>query len=285
MVYIRKKNVKNIDYLYLVKSTWDKKLKTSKQETIKYLGAIDNVTQDDIPVEYRNNPKIQAFLLENTPKDREKREKIIDRLQLQLFTCLTEGDLNGAKKIYSAFLADNSLDQFYEKILNHVMEKIGTMWSNGILSVATEHVASNIAHSLVKIISESKKSHRHDIGKIILTTPVGEEHSLGCSVLESFLMNKGFSTYNLAPSTPAESVINFMKSISPDAVVISITLDDSISSGQRLSKRIREYNKKIPIFVGGQAFTSDTKAKFDAKVIIDVSLSQISKVIKPKKKR
>ena len=77
MVYIRKKNVKNVDYLYLVKSKWDKIHKTSRQETIKYLGAIDNVTQDDIPEEYRNNPKIQAFLLENTTKDREKREKII----------------------------------------------------------------------------------------------------------------------------------------------------------------------------------------------------------------
>jgi len=285
LVYIRKKNVKNIDYLYLVKSTWDKKLKTSKQETIKYLGVIDNVTQDDIPEEYRNNPKIQAFLLENTPKDRQKREKIIETLQLQLFTCLTEGDIDGAKKIHTAFLLENSLDQFYEKVLNQVMEKIGTMWSNGILSVATEHVASNIAHSLVKIISESKKIHRHNAGKVILTTPVGEEHSLACSVLESFLMNKGFITYNLAPSTPGESVINFMKSISPDAVIISITLGDSIASGQRLTKKIREYNKKIPIFVGGQAFTSGSKAKFDGKVITDLSLSQISKVVKPKKNR
>ena len=268
-----------------MKSTWDKKLKTSKQETIKYLGAIDNVTQDDIPVEYRNNPKIQAFLLENTPKDRQKREKIIETLQLQLFTCLTEGDLANAKKIHTAFLSENSLDQFYEKVLGPVMEKIGTMWSNGILSVATEHVASNMAHSLVKIISESKKSNRNELGKIILTTPVGEEHSLACSVLESFLMNKGFTTYNLAPSTPAESVINFMKSISPDAVIISITLCDSIASGQRLAKRIRMHNKKIPVFVGGQAFVSGTKAKFDAEIIVDQSLSQISKVVKPKKNR
>ena len=172
MVYIRKKNVKNVDYLYLVKSTWDKLNKTSRQETIKYLGSINNVTQDDIPEEFRNDAKIQAFLLENTPKDREKREKIIEKLQLQIFSCLTEGDLDGSKKIYHAFLDDNSLDHFYEKILNPVMEKIGTMWSNGILSVATEHVSSNIAHSLVKLISEEKKG-RSLYGKIILTTPVG----------------------------------------------------------------------------------------------------------------
>ena len=284
MVYIRKKNVKNVDYLYLVKSKWDKIHKTSRQETIKYLGAIDNVTQDDIPEEYRNNPKIQAFLLENTTKDREKREKIIEKLQLQIFTCLTEGDLIGAKKVYIGFINANSLDQFFEKILNPVMEKIGDMWSNGILSVATEHVASNIAHSLVKIILQEKK-RKGSNGKIIITTPVGEEHNLGCGVVESYLATKGFTTFNLSPSTPAESVFNFMKSTSPDGVIVSITLSESIPAGQRLIKKIREFNKKIPIFVGGQAFNDRTKAKFDASIIdSNHSLIKLPQILKKSKK-
>ena len=284
MVYIRKKNVKNVDYLYLVKSTWDKIHKTSRQETIKYLGAIDNVTQDDIPEEYRSNPKIQAFLLENTPKDREKREKIIEKLQLQIFTCLTEGDLIGAKKVYIGFINANSLDQFFEKILNPVMEKIGDMWSNGILSVATEHVASNIAHSLVKIILQEKKCKGTN-GKIIITTPVGEEHNLGCGVVESYLSTRGFTTFNLSPSTPAESVLNFMKTTSPDGVIVSITLPDSIPAGQRLIKKIRGFNKKIPIFVGGQAINDRTKAKFDANIIdSNESLIKLPRILKKSKK-
>ena len=73
VVYLRKKKVKGVDYLYLVKSTWDKVKKTSRQETIKYLGESSSVTRDDIPEEYREDPKINSFLLQNTPKDREKR--------------------------------------------------------------------------------------------------------------------------------------------------------------------------------------------------------------------
>ena len=284
MVYIRKKRVKNVDYLYLVKSKWDKIKKTSIQETIKYLGALDNVTQDDIPDEFRNNPKIQSFLLENTPKDRKKREEIIGKLQLQIFTCLTEGDLQNAKKIYHTFLDANTLDQFYDNILNPALSKIGEMWSNGKLSVATEHVASNIAHSLVKIISEEKKiKPKH--GKIILTTPVGEEHSLSCSVIESFLLNKGFITYNLAPSTPATSILSFIQTVSPDGIIISITLSDCIQSGQRLSKKIREFDKNIPIYVGGQAFKNGKKPKFEATIINDYrELTQLPKLLKVRKK-
>ena len=86
MVYLRKKKVKGVDYLYLVKSTWDKVKKTSRQETIKYLGESSSVTRDDIPEKYREDPKINSFLLQNTPKDREKREKLIEQLREKLFS-------------------------------------------------------------------------------------------------------------------------------------------------------------------------------------------------------
>ena len=114
MVYLRKKKVKGVDYLYLVKSTWDKVKKTSRQETIKYLGESSSVTRDDIPKEYREDPKINSFLLQNTPKDREKREKLIDQLRTKLFSALTEGSLKDTMNIYSAFVANNTLDQFFK---------------------------------------------------------------------------------------------------------------------------------------------------------------------------
>ena len=38
-----------------------------------------------------------------------------------------------------------------------VMTQIGYLWSVGRLSIATEHVASNIAHSLVKVISDENR--------------------------------------------------------------------------------------------------------------------------------
>ena len=261
MAYLRIKSIRGQKYLYLVKSLWDKKRKTSKQVTIKYLGQSKSVTRNDIPLEFRDDPKINTFLLENTSDDRKRNEESINKLQTQLFSSVIEGNLKKSIHIYESFVKLFNIEQFYEKILNPVMEKIGTMWSNGILSVATEHVSSNIAHSLVKIIAEERKG-RSIHGKVILTTPVGEEHNLGCSVMESFLVSKGFTTFNLSPSTPAESVLNFMRNISPDAIIISITLPDSIPSGQRLTKKIREVYKRIPIFVGGQAFKNGSKSKF-----------------------
>ena len=279
MVYLRIKKVKGIDYLYLVRSIWDKEKQTSRQITIKYLGESSSVTRNDIPIEFRDDPKINSFLLQNTPKDRKRREELVEKLQFQLFSSLTEGDLKETIRIYQSFVDKSSIEQFYENILNPIMTKIGNMWADGYLSIATEHIASNTAQSLIKIISENHKKTHLDKGRIIITTPVGEEHCISCTMIESFLLSKGFSTFNLSPSTPANSLIEFVRTIHPTAILVSITLEDNIKSGQRLVKKINDVHKRLPIYVGGQALTGK-KSKFDATIIqSDTPLEQIPKIL------
>ena len=284
MVYLRKKKVKGVDYLYLVRSVWDKKRQTSRQVTIKYLGESNSVTRDDIPIEFRDDPKINAFLLENTPKDRKRREEIVNQLRSRLFSSFTEGNLKDSVYVYESFVGQSSIEQFYEKILTPIMEEVGALWADGHLSIATEHIASNTAQSLIKIITENHKKRNLDKGKIIVTTPVGEEHCLPCNLIESLLLSRGFTTFNLSPSTPAESLIEFIKTIHPTAVLISITLQENIKAGQRLAKKINEKYRKLPVYVGGQALNG-SKSKFNATVIPqENTLEQIPKILTKRKK-
>ena len=85
----------------------------------------------------------------------------------------------------------------------------------------------------------------------MLTTPVGEDHNLGCNVLDSFLVSKGFTTFNLSPSTPAESLIEFIKTAKPDALIVSITLEDNVRSGQRMVKKIHKIRTRNFQFLSG----------------------------------
>ena len=263
MVYLRKK--KGMDYLYLVKSVWDKNRHTSRQITIKYLGESSSVTRDDIPPEFCDDPRINTFLLQNTPKDRKRREEIINQLRSRLFSSLTEGNLNDSVYVYQSFISKSSIEQFYEKILTPIMEKVGAMWADGRLSIATEHIASNTAQSLIKLITENHKKKNLDKGKILVTTPAGEEHCIPCNLIESFLL------------------IEFIKTIHPTAVLISITLLDNIKAGQRLAKKINEKYKRLPVYVGGQALNG-TKSKFHATIIQNSSLEQIPKILTQRKK-
>ena len=278
MVYIRSKKVKSDQYLYLVKSVWDSKKKTSKQEIVKYLGKASEVVKDDIPVEYRDNPKVLSVLASYNPKDIKKREQSTKKSKQQLYKKLTEGNIEECVKIYQDYTKIFNPADFFDKILKQVMYDIGENWANNKISIATEHVASNIAQTLVKIIMDSVTGSGNK-KKILICVPVGEEHHLGCDVLETYLSIKGFKVYNMGTSMPTESIISFIENNKPDIVFISITLQDNISAGQRLVRKINE-ESKIPILIGGYAMQTDKTPKFDATIISESNLEELPKIIR-----
>ena len=278
MVYLRAKKVKSDNYLYLVKSVWDSKKNTSKQEIIKYLGKASEVVKDDIPIDYRDDPKILSVLALHNPDDIEKREESTKKSKQLLYKKLTDGDIHSSIKIYEEYIKIFSSADFFDKILRPVMYKIGDDWANNKISIATEHVASNVAQTLVKIIME-RVTGMVNKRKILVCVPVGEEHHLGCDVLETYLSIKGFKVYNMGTSMPTESILSFIESNKPDVILVSITLEDNIPAGQRLVKKIKEqYN--IPILIGGYALQSKKIPKFDATVISDIPLDEIPKIIR-----
>jgi len=278
MVYIRSKKVKSDQYLYLVKSVWDSKKKTSKQEIVKYLGKASEVVKDDIPVEYRDNPKVLSVLASYNPKDIKKREESTKKSKQQLYKKLTEGNIEECVKIYQDYTKIFNPADFFDKILKQVMYDIGEDWVNNRISIATEHVASNIAQTLVKIIMDSVTGSGNK-KKILICVPVGEEHHLGCDVLETYLSIKGFKVYNMGTSMPTESIISFIENNKPDIMFLSITLSDNIAAGQRLVKKIKE-ESNIPVLVGGYAMEGEKIPKFNAKIISNVSLDEIPKIIR-----
>ena len=278
MVYLRAKKVKSDNYLYLVKSVWDSKKNTSKQEIVKYLGKASEVVKDDIPIDYRNDPKILSALALHNPDDIEKREESTKKSKQILYKKLTDGDIKSSVKIYEEYIKIFNSADFFDKILRPVMSKIGDDWANNRISIATEHVASNVAQTLVKIIMDQVTGMVNK-KKILVCVPVGEEHHLGCDVLETYLSIKGFKVYNMGTSIPTESILSFIESNKPDVILVSITLEDNIPAGQRLVKKIKEqYN--IPILIGGFALQSKKIPKFEATVISDIPLDEIPKILR-----
>ena len=279
MVYIRSKKVKGIDYAYLVKSVWNSNKNSSLQKTIKYLGKTSSITIEDIPEDYRNDPKIITFMTLYASKDLTKKQTLLSRLREEFFKTLCDGDVSSTIKIYEKYTRFYNLKDFYDNLLKPVMYKIGELWADGKLDIATEHVCSNTAQSLIGIINEHLKIHRHKV-KVLICTPNGELHSLGCKVIESFLISKGFKVFNISPSVQAESVISYIQEIKPDVIFISISIEENIKAGKNLVKKIRSIFSSKPILVGGIAIAKRDKLNFDAKILPNGSLREIETELK-----
>src|SRR5829696_8201976 len=231
MVYIRIKQVKNIGYAYLVESKWNKEKQTSQQIIKQYLGPASQITINKIPKEYRNKSRIIKFLAKR--------------------------NLDFTKSVYT-------LLDFYEKILIPVLYKVGDQWEKGEIDVATEHVCSNAVNTLIDLINQNNikkisKSYR-DTKSIVLCTPEGELHSIGCKIIESLLLEQGYEVYNITSPLPTNSLASFLDNTNPGIVLISVTLQENINSAIRLVKEIRK-SFQISVMVGGNAIKSASKSQ------------------------
>lgn len=261
MAFIRIKTIKNIDYLYLVQSKWDSYRKTSTQETIKYLGKASDVTIENIPQEYKSNPRILSKIRSKT-KNHPKKIPIIEELKKQVINALKNGEVEKVLRIAKIYEKETSLAEFYDDILKQVLYEIGYLWEQNKLDVATEHVCSNTTN---QIIYEINRSHTKNNKKsdILLCTPDGEIHNIACNIIGSILLQKGYKVHNISPSVPTEYIIKYIKETNPSLIMISVTLKDNIESSKRLIKKINaEFD--LPILLGGLAITeSNEKEKKD----------------------
>jgi len=264
MVYIRIKNIKNIGYAYLVESKWNKEKHTSQQIIKQYLGPVSQININKIPKEYRSESSIIKFLSFHN-LDFSQSMKYNESLQEMLYKKLKNYEINDSIKLYNEYTKTNYLlIDFYEKILIPVLYKIGDQWENGEIDVATEHVCSNAVNTLIDLINQNNikkisKSYR-DTKSIVLCTPEGELHSIGCKIIESLLLEKGYEVYNITSPLPTNSIESYLDNTNPGLVLISVTLEENINSTIRLLQEIRK-SLQISVIVGGNAIKSASKSQ------------------------
>ena len=87
----------------------------------------------------------------------EKSRELNKSLQDVLFEKLKNYELDELINIYNEYTKSvYLLLDFYEKLLIPVLHKIGDQWAKGELDVATEHVCSNAAITLIDLINQKK---------------------------------------------------------------------------------------------------------------------------------
>jgi len=288
LVFIRHKKIKGHQYAYLVKNNWNNQYKKVRQEIIKYLGRSSRLRKEDVPPEYQNDPNILDFF-SNYSTEIDKTDAIKLELQDELLSHLTHGTIDELPMMYEKYQKLFKLSRifglakFYDQLLTPVMYRVGELWESGKIDVATEHVCSNLAENLVRIINDRYRRNsimNHKSRKILMCTPEGELHSLACLMLESIISRMGFAVFNAAPSVPYESLVYYIKDLDPYLILISITLKDNFPTLLRVINRISE-SYPVPILVGGMGIVSESMHRCtlqNVKFLVGHSFADITKI-------
>ena len=280
MAYLRVKCIRGQKYLYLVKSAWDAKKKTSKQTIIKYLGIESDVSISDIPEEYQSSKKIIDYFMNQKYFQPTVQNEIVEKLQKDLLLTFKNGDFIEANSLIQSYEQIYGFDSFLSNVLIPLIEEIESLGNSKKIDLGTQTTCYNAVEDLMNLILENNSTQLKK-KKILICVPYGEQHTLGTKALESQLMSKGNTVYNLSPFTPVSSILESIEHNNPDCIFVSVTLNENILSAKRMIQKIND-KYVIPIIVGGQAIKNDSN-NWDIPVVQNLPIAKILKLIQYKK--
>ena len=280
MAYLRVKSIRGQKYLYLVKSAWDAKKKTSKQTIIKYLGIESDVSISDIPEEYQTSKKIIDYFMNQKYFQPTVQNEIVEKLQKDLLLTFKNGDFIEANSLIQSYEQIYGFDSFLSNVLIPLIEQIESLGNSKKIDLGTQTTCYNAVEDLMNLILENNFTQLKK-KKILICVPYGEQHTLGTKVLESQLMSKGNTVHNLSPFTPVSSILESIEHNNPDCIFVSVTLNENILSAKRMIQKIND-KYVIPIIVGGQAIKNDSN-NWDIPVVQNLPIAKILKLIQSKK--
>ena len=101
-----------------------------------------------------------------------------------------------------------------------VLKELGEAWTNGKLTIAEEHLASETLARATSRISESLPLLT-PAKPTLLACAEGEEHSLGLSLAELCVREAGFASLWLGRNTPTQQLVQLVEEDKLGAIIVS----------------------------------------------------------------
>jgi methanogenic corrinoid protein MtbC1 len=177
----------------------------------------------------------------------------LGRLREALTTALTEGDPRAAERVVrdaiEAGVPEAVLDA---ELLAPAMHRIGDLWESGRISVADEHLATDIAFRVLGMQHDAfQEERRRSRQRIMLTAIESERHVLGLQMAAHLLLHAGFDVRLLGADLPISSIRAVVERHRPAVVGFTTTMPNA-----RISDAIAEARLGAPsvgVMIGGPA--------------------------------
>jgi len=187
--------------------------------------------------------------LTTTPKQQDltPHENLID----ELLSCLDplekirfEQKLNGA-------IAVVPFDEAVQRILLPLQRQVGELWHEGLVTVAVEHYVTKVVQQ--KLFSVMNQLPMHEFGpRILVACPEGELHEIGAQAVAYVAATQGCQVYYLGPNLPSSALSSFCERMTPDLVLLSLTVSVSEEEARRLFHELAVLSEQWPVVMGGQ---------------------------------
>lgn len=168
-----------------------------------------------------------------------------------LLTALLSGKLPQAEAIAQSALKHGHR-YVYEELIQPALEEVGTLWSEGRISVADEHLATTLARTVVASFYTRFPWPRGG-PRAVLACAEGEQHDFGLQLLSDMLALEGWQVVNFGANTPTTDLVRKIEQLLPVCVGLSFATPEALPQGRQMIAQLRARQPGLKIIVGGQA--------------------------------
>ena len=179
-----------------------------------------------------------------------------DALQIanEYLNALARGNAVKAGEIVSSALARGlSPTKVYLRVLMPSLVEVGELWHNGKLTVAEEHLASQITMQEMARIRQLIKPRARLGTKAVIASVEGDSHLIGSRVVADFLYMDGWQVDYLGTNTPGADLVKFVAERPVDLVGLSAGVPERLGETEHTIKELKKLPKAPKVIVGGPA--------------------------------
>ncbi len=181
-----------------------------------------------------------------------------------LVTGLLQGDLARCSGFVQEFIAGGARpEELYAGLIQAALEQVGKLWATGEISVAAEHLATNIISRLIPEIRRSAFNQPPNGRTAIIACPEMERHQVGGQIVAELMDSYGWKTHLLGADTPTGDLIQLIGQFQPDLLCLTLSLPSHLPELLNVLKSVNTTFPKLPMLIGGRALQTANRRDLD----------------------
>jgi methanogenic corrinoid protein MtbC1 len=161
------------------------------------------------------------------------------RLQQSLIDAFVGFDSQLASQIMEEALALYDVERVCFELIQPALIELGRLWERGQICVAVEHFGTSFCMRKLSALFNASQPEFGDT-TIVASGVEGETHELGLMLVSVILSRSGFRVIYLGVDLPGCELVEAIRSIQPDAIVLSAPTEPSVETLRRAIATLQE---------------------------------------------
>jgi methanogenic corrinoid protein MtbC1 len=152
--------------------------------------------------------------------------------------------------------------QIDEKVIAPALWLIGELWERGKISVADEHIATEITVRVLALQREAQRVAQSRGGRrVVLATPAGELHVVALRMVENLLRGAGYDVVMLGADVPPIALAGAVRRLDAEVICMSLTMPGRADQVLHAIDEVRQTTPSAAFVVGGRGVSVECRLR------------------------